>query len=97
MLTADHRTEAAFSHLSLIGEITVKNPEGLDVSVSFSNGSYRAKVGYQILLLPLTNREAKEIILEQCPNLSPRFAELLVTLLSHHSWTSSASSRYPMI
>jgi len=95
MLATNHKSEYNFTHRSLIAALSITNTEGLDVSVSFNNGSYRANIGCQCLVLPLDDGSAKDILAEQCPNLSPRFADLLVMLLSHRSWTSAAAYSYP--
>lgn len=88
-------SSALFSHKTLIGAMSVTNTEGLDLSVSFARGVYKAHIGDQSLTLPLDNKVARRVVDTQCPNLSPRFTALLVILLSHRSWDRDSLDSYP--
>jgi hypothetical protein len=96
MLTSIDPGSHIGSHLSLIGALCVSNTEGLDIAVSFVHGGYQVSLGQRNLRLPIASDEARDAIEDQCPNLSPRFAELLSTLLSHRSWAGTSANRYPM-
>ena len=97
MLPETPNPEQVLNHRSLIGALSVKNTEGLDVSVSLSNGSYRANIGRQHVELPMNGRSAKDILRQQCPSLSPRFADLLAMLLSHRSWSRTGDHDHPTL
>jgi hypothetical protein len=82
---------SAYTHRSLISLLSVTNPEGLDLSVTSSAGIFTVNTGSTSAALPIDEGAARKLISRQCPNLSPRFISLLVSLLSHPSWRNNCN------
>lgn len=75
------------SHQDLLSNIAFGfSSQREELSIAFKEGAYVFRGEHQEYLLPMTNLEARELILQFVPSIDKNGLQLLLTMLTHRSW-----------